>query len=102
MELQPVQLTDRAAEHVKRYIEKRGKGVGLRLGVRTSGCSGLAYKLEYQNVAWSLLPEAFVTKTQVLLSAGGSSYFDLVARGFAVLVTSGTLPTGRSLTSKEI
>jgi len=42
-----VQLTDRAAEHVKRYIEKRGKGVGLRLGVRTTGCSGLAYKLEF-------------------------------------------------------
>jgi len=42
-----VQLTDRAAEHVKRYIEKRGKGVGLRLGVRTTGCSGLAYKIEF-------------------------------------------------------
>ena len=42
-----VQLTDRAAEHVRRYIEKRGKGVGLRLGVRTTGCSGMAYKLEY-------------------------------------------------------
>ena len=42
-----VTLTDRAAQHVQRYIEKRGKGVGLRLGVRTSGCSGLAYKLEY-------------------------------------------------------
>ena len=42
-----VQLTDRAADHVKRYIEKRGKGVGLRLGVKTTGCSGLAYKLEY-------------------------------------------------------
>jgi iron-sulfur cluster assembly protein len=42
-----VQLTDRAAEHVKRYIAKRGKGVGLRLGVRTTGCSGLAYKIEF-------------------------------------------------------
>ena len=42
-----VTLTDRAAQHVQRYIEKRGKGVGLRLGVRTSGCSGLAYRLEY-------------------------------------------------------
>ena len=38
-----VTLTDRAAEHVRRYIEKRGKGVGLRLGVKTTGCSGLAY-----------------------------------------------------------
>ena len=42
-----VQLTDRAAEHVKRFMERRGKGVGLRLGVRTTGCSGLAYKIEF-------------------------------------------------------
>ncbi|HTS84642.1 MAG TPA: iron-sulfur cluster assembly protein IscA [Usitatibacter sp.] len=42
-----VSLTTRAAEHVQRYIEKRGRGVGLRLGVRTTGCSGLAYKLEF-------------------------------------------------------
>ena len=42
-----ITLTDRAAQHVQRYIEKRGKGVGLRLGVRTTGCSGLAYKLEF-------------------------------------------------------
>jgi len=42
-----VSLTDRAAGHVQRYIAKRGKGVGLRLGVRTTGCSGLAYKLEF-------------------------------------------------------
>ena len=43
----PVTLTDRAAQHVQRYIEKRGKGYGLRLGVKTTGCSGLAYKLEF-------------------------------------------------------
>ena len=42
-----VTLTDRAADHVRRYIAKRGKGIGLRLGVRTTGCSGLAYKLEF-------------------------------------------------------
>ena len=42
-----VTLTDRAAEHVQSYIAKRGKGIGLRLGVRTTGCSGLAYKLEF-------------------------------------------------------
>jgi iron-sulfur cluster assembly protein len=40
-------LTQQAADHINRYIEKRGKGLGLRLGVRTTGCSGLAYKLEY-------------------------------------------------------
>ena len=42
-----VTLTERAADHVKNFIAKRGKGVGLRLGVRTTGCSGLAYKLEF-------------------------------------------------------
>ena len=42
-----VTLTDRAAGHVQRYMAKRGRGVGLRLGVRTTGCSGLAYKLEF-------------------------------------------------------
>ncbi|WP_019939293.1 iron-sulfur cluster assembly protein IscA [Bordetella sp. FB-8] len=42
-----ITLTQQAANHVSRYLTKRGKGVGLRLGVRTTGCSGMAYKLEY-------------------------------------------------------
>jgi iron-sulfur cluster assembly protein len=42
-----VTLTEAAARHVSRYISRRGKGVGVRLGVKTTGCSGLAYKLEY-------------------------------------------------------
>jgi iron-sulfur cluster assembly protein len=42
-----VTLTEAAARHVTRYLAKRGKGVGVRLGVKTTGCSGLAYKLEY-------------------------------------------------------
>lgn len=42
-----ITLTETAARHVAAHLAKRGKGVGLRLGVRTSGCSGLAYKLEY-------------------------------------------------------
>ncbi|MFZ4499172.1 MAG: iron-sulfur cluster assembly protein IscA [Burkholderiales bacterium] len=42
-----VTLTERAAAHVQKYIAKRGHGIGLRLGVRTTGCSGLAYVLEY-------------------------------------------------------
>ena len=43
----PVTLSARAADHIARFIAKRGKGVGIRLGVRTSGCSGMAYKLEF-------------------------------------------------------
>ncbi|MBU1690548.1 MAG: iron-sulfur cluster assembly protein IscA [Gammaproteobacteria bacterium] len=42
-----VTLTEKAATHIRNYIEKRGKGVGLRLGVRTSGCSGMSYTLEF-------------------------------------------------------
>ena len=42
-----VTLTSNAANHVQKFLAKRGKGVGLRLGVRTSGCSGLAYTLEF-------------------------------------------------------
>lgn len=42
-----VTLTEAAAQHVKKFLESRGKGVGLRLGVKTSGCSGLAYVLEF-------------------------------------------------------
>lgn len=42
-----ITLTEKAAKHVSRFLEKRGKGIGLRFGVRTTGCSGLAYKLEY-------------------------------------------------------
>src|SRR2546427_7953429 len=42
-----ITLTERAANHVSDFLVKRGKGVGLRLGVRTSGCSGLAYRIEY-------------------------------------------------------
>ena len=42
-----VTLTDAAARHVHRYLSRRGKGVGVRLGVKTTGCSGLAYTLEY-------------------------------------------------------
>jgi iron-sulfur cluster assembly protein len=46
-----VTLTERAAKHVTNFLARRGKGIGLRLGVRTSGCSGMAYKLEYADAA---------------------------------------------------
>ena len=46
-----VTLSESAARHVANFLEKRGKGVGVRLGVRTSGCSGMAYKLEFVDAA---------------------------------------------------
>ena len=42
-----ITLTERAATHVQNYLTKRGKGIGLRFGVRTTGCSGMAYKIEF-------------------------------------------------------
>ncbi len=42
-----ITLTEAAATRVKTFLTKRGKGVGLRLGVRTSGCSGFSYVLEF-------------------------------------------------------
>jgi iron-sulfur cluster assembly protein len=42
-----IQLTEIAAKKVLKHIEKRGQGIGIMVGVRTTGCSGLAYKLEY-------------------------------------------------------
>ena len=43
----PISLSESAARHVSNFIAKRGKGFGIRLGVKTSGCSGMAYKLEF-------------------------------------------------------
>ncbi|MBU0499144.1 MAG: iron-sulfur cluster assembly protein IscA [Gammaproteobacteria bacterium] len=42
-----ITLTEAAANHVAKFLKNRGKGVGLRLGVKTSGCSGMAYLLEF-------------------------------------------------------
>lgn len=40
-------LTQNAAERVKSYLERRGHGVGLRVGIRKTGCSGYAYVIDY-------------------------------------------------------
>lgn len=42
-----ITLTEAAANRVRTFLKNRGKGVGLRLGVRPSGCSGMAYVLEF-------------------------------------------------------
>ena len=48
-----ITLSENAAKHVRNFITKRGSGVGLRIGVRTSGCSGMAYKLEFADAVGS-------------------------------------------------
>ncbi|MGH8718688.1 MAG: iron-sulfur cluster assembly protein IscA [Burkholderiales bacterium] len=46
-----ITLTQNAADQVRKALVKRGKGIGLRLAVRTVGCSGLAYHLDYAEEA---------------------------------------------------
>ena len=45
-----ITLTEKAASKVNENLQKRGKGLGIRVGVKTTGCSGLAYKLEYVDI----------------------------------------------------
>lgn len=71
-----VTLTESAAKHVSNYITKRGKGIGIRLGVKTSGCSGMAYKLEFADAAE---PEDVVFDThglKVLVDPRSLPYID--------------------------
>lgn len=42
-----ITLTDSAADRIRSFLANRGQGIGLRLGVKTSGCSGMAYVLEF-------------------------------------------------------
>ena len=42
-----ISMTQTAIEHVHQYMQKRGQGEGIRLGIRTTGCSGMAYVLEF-------------------------------------------------------
>jgi len=53
-----ITVTDTASKKIKRLLTQRGRGVGIRLGVKTTGCSGLAYTLEYVD---SYTPEEGVT-----------------------------------------
>jgi iron-sulfur cluster assembly protein len=71
-----VTLTDRAAQHVQRYIEKRGKGYGLRLGVKTTGCSGLAYKLEFADEPKPEDQEFETNGVRVLIDPKSLAYLD--------------------------
>jgi len=45
-----IQLSEVAATRVQHFLDNRGKGIGLRLGVKTTGCSGLAYVIEFADV----------------------------------------------------
>lgn len=42
-----ITVTEAAAKKIQQQLDKRGKGLGIQIGVKTTGCSGLAYTLEY-------------------------------------------------------
>ena len=48
-----ISLTESAAERVRRHIAERGRGVGLRLGIKPSGCSGFSYVVDYADAVGS-------------------------------------------------
>ncbi len=71
-----ISLSESAAKHVSNFLTKRGKGIGVRLGVKTSGCSGMAYKLEFADAAE---PEDIVFESQglkVLVDPKSLPYLD--------------------------
>ena len=47
LKIMSITITENAAKHVNNHLANRGKGIGLRLGVKTTGCSGLAYVIEF-------------------------------------------------------
>jgi iron-sulfur cluster assembly protein len=52
-----VTITEQAADRVKSFLDSRGNGIGIRLGVKTAGCSGMAYVIEFAD---SVEPEDIV------------------------------------------
>ncbi len=78
-----VSLTDAAARHINRYLGRRGKGVGVRLGVKTTGCSGLAYKIEFAD---EIAPEDIVFEhsgVKILVDPKSLPYIDGTELDFA-------------------
>ena len=78
-----VTMTEAAAERVRKFLQGRGKGLGLRLGVKTSGCSGMAYVLESVD---DLQPEDTVFEEQgvkIVVDSKSLAYLDGTELDFA-------------------
>lgn len=71
-----ITLTENAATHVRKFLAKRGKGIGLRVGVRTSGCSGMAYTLEFVDEANAEDQQFESHGVKVLVDPKSLSYLD--------------------------
>ncbi|MFT6925061.1 MAG: iron-sulfur cluster assembly protein [Psychromonas sp.] len=71
-----ITMTEPAAKHVAAFLSNRGKGIGLRLGVKTSGCSGMAYVLEFVDVL-NDDDEVFIDKgVKVIVDKKSLTYLD--------------------------
>jgi len=71
-----ITLTESAARHIARSLEKRGAGVGLRLGVKTTGCSGMAYKIEFADSVGDTDVQFETNGVRVLVDPESLSYLD--------------------------
>lgn len=78
-----VTITENAAKQVKTQLEKRGEGLGLRLGVRESGCSGYSYVIDFADEVkeGDTVIEAFGVK--VVVNAGDLQYLSGMELDFA-------------------
>ena len=77
-----ITLTPSAANHIQNFLSRRGKGEGIRLGVKTSGCSGMAYTLEFVD---EIQPEDIVFEghgVKVFVDPKSHTYLDGTQLGY--------------------
>ena len=69
-----ITVTDTAINKIKKSIEKRGRGEGIKIGVKTTGCSGLAYVLEYVDYMGPYTPVYVFDNVQVFIDEKHEPY----------------------------
>jgi iron-sulfur cluster assembly accessory protein len=69
-----ISLTEKASDKVKQQLTRRGKGEGLRIAVKTTGCSGFAYVLEYVDIPNEDDFEVPLEKFRVLVDSASMQY----------------------------
>ena len=72
----PISLTPAAAERVRTFMASRGKGIGLRLGVKQTGCSGYAYVVSYADELGASDVVFEVSDVKVVVDAESLKYVD--------------------------
>jgi iron-sulfur cluster assembly protein len=73
-----ITLTESASNKIKENLSKRGTGVGIRLGVKTTGCSGLAYVIEYVDTPTDVDVSFVSNGVQVFVDPKSAVYLDQV------------------------